>query len=157
MIKYIKGDLFSSNIKIKVHGCNNQGVMGSGVAAIVRRDYPEAYKAYVERHKFEHWQLGEIQAIETNGSIIVNAITQNLFGRDNKRYVSYDAIVVCMEKLIKMFPNETAIAMPAIGAGLGGGDWRIIEKIIDSTFEGTGIQPYVYYFDTNDLNGVLDD
>jgi hypothetical protein len=32
--------------------------------------------------------------------------------------------------------------MPQIGAGLGGGDWQVIEAIIES--EMTDIQPVVY-------------
>jgi len=28
-IEYVKGDLFATNVKTIVHGCNVQGVMGS--------------------------------------------------------------------------------------------------------------------------------
>jgi O-acetyl-ADP-ribose deacetylase (regulator of RNase III) len=35
------------------------------------------------------------------------------------------------------------VAMPKIGAGLAGGDWNVIEKIIEE--ECKGVQPVVYY------------
>jgi O-acetyl-ADP-ribose deacetylase (regulator of RNase III) len=38
--------------------------------------------------------------------------------------------------------NETHVAMPQIGAGLGGGDWTVIAAIIES--ELTDVQPVVY-------------
>jgi O-acetyl-ADP-ribose deacetylase (regulator of RNase III) len=37
------------------------------------------------------------------------------------------------------------IAMPRIGAGLGGGNWNVIEAIIES--ELTHVKPYVYTLD----------
>ena len=50
-IEYRKGDLFQTEIKTIVHGCNAQGVMGSGVAKIIRDKYPKAYDRYVAEYK----------------------------------------------------------------------------------------------------------
>lgn len=38
-IKYIKGSLLDTDAKIIVHGCNCQGVMGSGVAKQLKKNY----------------------------------------------------------------------------------------------------------------------
>lgn len=148
-IEYRKGDLFQTEIETILHGCNAQGVMGSGVAKIVREKYKEAYATY--RNDWEHCiglelPLGVISCAHSNGKLIVNAITQQYYGRDGKRYVSYDAVSDCMRKvntsLVPLFKVEPVIAMPQIGAGLGGGDWNVIEAIIES--ELTNIQPVVY-------------
>ncbi len=42
-INYVNGDLFATDIKTIVHGCNAQGVMGSGVAKSIRENFPKAY------------------------------------------------------------------------------------------------------------------
>lgn len=143
-IKYVKGSLFDSEINVWCHGTNTGGAMGSGVAKIIRADYPEAYKAYVEQWQQTGLQLGELIVVESNGKIIINAMTQGSYGYDNKRYASYDAIAMCMNKInIWCFNKKVEqFAMPMIGAGLGGADWGVIEKIIES--ELVFVEPVVY-------------
>lgn len=142
-IEYIKGDLFTTDIKYIVHGCNDQGAMGSGVAKTIREKYTEAYKQYVLKWRDFGLKLGEVQYVETNGKVIVNAISQDNYGRDGRRYVSYEAITDIMKTLEKDLSGKIdSIAMPQIGAGLGGGDWNIISEIIEK--ELISIQPVVY-------------
>lgn len=143
-IEYIKGDLFKTDIVSIMHGCNNQGVMGSGVAAIVRRDYTEAYLKYKEWHQQGTMELGKIQLVESNGKVIINAITQDFYGKSGERFASYDAIDSCMKltNSVAFRLGWNKVAMPMIGAGLGGGEWSIIERIIEHNF--TSVQPVVY-------------
>lgn len=143
-IQYIDGDMFKSDINYLAHGCNAQGVMGSGVAAIVRRDFTQAYDEYVARHKIKPWELGEVQFVPSNGKVIINAITQKFFGRDGYRYVSYDAVAEAMYEInarLKDHENPR-LGMPKIGAGLGGGDWNVIASIIESELKD--VQPTVF-------------
>jgi O-acetyl-ADP-ribose deacetylase (regulator of RNase III) len=148
-IEYRKGNMFDTDIRVLAHGCNAHGVMGSGVARIVRDDYPGAYNAYVAAIKDAAYALtdtmGTIIPVETKGKVIINAITQHDYGRDGKRYVSYDAVSDAMRELntyCAIWEEVTQVAMPLIGAGLGGGDWTVIEAIIES--ELTDVQPVVY-------------
>jgi O-acetyl-ADP-ribose deacetylase (regulator of RNase III) len=145
-IQYIQGNLFETDIKHIVHGCNAQGVMGSGVAAIIRRDYPEAYQSYTTRYKNRGLSLGEIQVIPSNGKAIINAITQDNFG-GNARHANYEAIAVAMESINNIFYNlpNSKVAMPLIGAGLANGDWNVISAIIES--ELRTVQPVVYHIE----------
>ena len=139
-IEYHTGDLFQCSETIICHGCNARGKMGSGVAKIIRERFPEAYHYYTHEHQEFGLKLGEIYCIETNEKIIINAITQAGYGYDGKQYTSYKAIESCVRQMSKKYHGQR-IAMPMIGAGLGGGDWDVISQIIeeDSTF-----QPVVY-------------
>lgn len=152
-IEYVKGDLFSTNIKTIVHGCNAQGVMGSGVAKIIKERYPKAYQRYRnEYEQFHRLQLGHVIPVPCgdrindphNYKIIVNAITQDFYGRDGSRYVSYDAVAECMSTINKFFEvyGIDEVAMPQIGAGLGGGDWNVLSAIIESELKN--VRPVVY-------------
>jgi len=141
-IEYVKGDLFTTNIKYIIHGCNAQGVMGSGVAKIIRDRYPEAYQEYRRIYDIEgELDLGDVIWAQSNGKWIGNAITQEFFGRETSRYVSYDAISNAMWQINKI-DGMSEVAMPQIGAGLGGGDWNVIAAIIEA--ELTNVKPYVY-------------
>jgi O-acetyl-ADP-ribose deacetylase (regulator of RNase III) len=88
--------------------------------------------------------MGTIIPVETNGKVIINAITQHDYGRDGGRYVSYDAVSDAMLNIndwcVKY--GETHVVMPQIGAGLGGGNWNVIEAIIESHL--IKVQPVVY-------------
>lgn len=142
---YIAGDLFKTDIPVIAHGCNAQGVMGSGVAKIVKERYAVAYTAYVAFCKTQNVLrlMGRNVAVKCNHNrTIVNMITQERYGRDGQRYVSYDAISKCFNSLENM--GYEKVAIPKLGAGLGGGDWTVIEAIINSETPNTDIWVYEY-------------
>ena len=141
-IEYIKGDLMTSDIRHIIHGCNAQGVMGSGVAKLIRDKYPSAYTDYNDVYNNKGLELGEIViSVQNDGKIICNAITQKNFGRrDDTVYVSYWAIAEVFRKIDTFGIKE--IAMPMIGAGLANGDWNVISAIIENTLHNT--KPVVY-------------
>lgn len=134
MIKYVRGDFMQAPEIVMVHGCNSHGVMGSGVAKLIKEKYPTAYMDYYNQSRTSAGlELGFNVYSETLGKIIVNAITQDQYGKDGARYVSYDAVDGCMRRLREFLERDgmhNSIAMPKIGAGLGGGKWEIIEQII---------------------------
>jgi O-acetyl-ADP-ribose deacetylase (regulator of RNase III) len=125
-----------------MHGCNDQGVMGSGVAKVIRTRFPTAFYSYFARHKDLPWLPGEYQLVDCGSHIIINAITQHNYGRDGAKYVSYDAVDTIMKGLNKEL-NGSSIAMPKIGSTLGGGDWEIIQRIIERNSSNLNI--VVYY------------
>jgi len=153
-IEYVKGSVVDAAESIIAQGCNAQGVMGSGVAKAIRDRWPEVFPRY-------RVFIDEIRAAGRNplgctnfanvdpygdDKMIVNMITQEFYGRDGKQYVDYDAVRKCMNLLnrrVGMFSTSPhRVAMPKIGAGLGGGDWEVISQIIEE--ESTNFQPVVY-------------
>lgn len=133
MIKYVNGDLLASNLKVIAHGCNCQGVMGSGIARQIRNKWPNVYEVYKLRHSVMGLDLGTILPIRTlDGRIVVNCMTQDNFGQDSKQYASYDAIERCIVAINSNVDiwEVTEVGFPKIGAGLGKGDWDRIEDII---------------------------
>lgn len=132
-MKYEKGDLLSVTKGVIVHGCNAQGVMGSGVAVQIKQKYPEAYIKYLDDYLEGFLTLGVLSVTRvTKDLTIVSAITQNSYGRDPKiRYADYAAIETAFGQIYETWPN-TPVYAPRIGAGLGNGDWNIISKLIDN-------------------------
>lgn len=146
-IQYVKGDLFATEVHYILHGCNSKGVMGSGVAKTVRARYPEAYEQYAVWCS-RGFRLGTSLLVSCSDKIIINAVTQQNYGKVAEqtgpnpiRYVSYDAVADIFAQLDQLIPNVT-IAMPMIGAALGGGSWDVISAIIEA--ECKTIQPVVY-------------
>jgi O-acetyl-ADP-ribose deacetylase (regulator of RNase III) len=149
MIEYVKGNVLDAPANcIVVHGCNSRGVMGSGVALAVKTRFPEAFEIYVRQHYEHGLKLGTFTSFRAeDGPLIVNAITQEFYGKIAQRYVNYEAVAKSFEAILRMVQekkdwyNEPApwdtIAFPKIGAGLGGGNWDVISAIIDTTVPDT--------------------
>ena len=146
MLIYKHADLVKTPCKIIMHGCNAQGVMGSGVAKAIREAFPFAYKAYRNKYESEGLQVGNIIVAEQNNKIIVNAITQEFYGYDHKQYLSYAGLVNCFKRLeLYIIRNDLegeTIAMPRIGCGLGGGDWDAVSNLIETHLKSFIIEIY---------------
>ncbi len=138
MIETCYGNALDVTYGIIVHGCNCQGVMGSGIAREVKNRFPMAFHEYDKVHRTRGLKLGEICFAEVApNKFIINANTQDSYG-GGKRFVSYDAIADSFTEVLRFAQTiekhrevKLDIIFPAIGAGLGGGDWNIISAIID--------------------------
>jgi O-acetyl-ADP-ribose deacetylase (regulator of RNase III) len=144
-IEYRRGDVLTTDIAHIVHGCNSHGVMGSGVAKMVRSKYPPAYQRYVDEYNRVGLELGTvIPSIQRDDKVIYNAITQQNYGNNkNVVYVSYWAIAEAF-RYIDSAVNIKQIALPMIGAGLANGNWDVISAIIENTLTRTLPVVYVY-------------
>ena len=153
-IIYKRGDLLECEEKYILHGCNRQGVMGAGVAKLIKAKYPSAFDVYKDSCDSD-MPLGSISwAEQDDGKLIFNGLTQEYYGRmQGVVYVDYEAVRGVMKEVnwwaeqlaTYTKPEEgfyVAVAMPKIGAGLAGGYWAIIEGIIEQ--ESTHFQPVVY-------------
>lgn len=139
------GNLMNVTAGHIVHGCNAQGVMGSGVALAVKRKFPGAYESYLMQHEVSGLKLGVAYPYLVNGELIVwNAITQQGFG-SVFRNTSYDAIETCFAQINEAIHTEQSsvdsmdrsadVHIPMIGAARGGGNWEIIREIIEQTMD----------------------
>lgn len=146
-IEYLQGDLFQlaeeHKIKYIAHGCNCQGVMGAGVALQIRNKFPSVYREYqlyCEHNKGSLLGMIEVVPVFEVDIAIINCFTQDLYGRESF-LVKYGAILECMKRINSHVPEGSKVIMPKIGAGLGGGNWEIISKIIEE--ESSSFQPVV--------------
>lgn len=155
-MKYITGNLLDITRGIIVHGCNCQGVMGSGVAQAIRKKYPLVYDMYQDRHLAAGLQLGTTQFLTSRISleglhywpsellptdlVICNAMTQYGYGSDGSRYVDYDAISSCFFQVAMAERQlDLPIYLPLIGAGLGGGSWAEISRRVEQATQGLDV------------------
>ena len=125
-----------------LHQVNCQGVMGSGIAKEIRETYPNVFEKYMDLCDDNKDAglpsaalLGKVQLVPVSDTLYVaNLFGQNFYGRDGKRYTSYDALDGALEKLsVDLLDRGLAGANchhPYIGCGLGGGRWAVVEGLI---------------------------
>ena len=138
----VQGDLLrfalDGAFDVILHGCNCQCQMGAGIALAIRKQFPEAYAADLATPKGDAKKLGTISVAKIHrGSLnfhIVNAYTQ-LDWQGSGVKADYAAIRNAMREVKAHFPGRR-IGYPKIGAGLAGGDWKIVSAIIEEELRG---------------------
>lgn len=142
-IKFIKGDLLASGADIIAHGCNCVGGFGSGVAGQIAQRYPHIKKAYIHKFNTEGWELGDVQFVRIGHSekSIANCATQKEYYPRDRVHADYESIEKCMN-IVKELAGDKTIAIPKIGCGLAGGDWEVVEKILNKVFDSREIWVY---------------
>lgn len=116
------------NIAI-LHGCNCFCTMGKGVAVDIRNRWPAAYAVDLDTAKGDKDKLGTFSSYRDGYITVINAYTQYDYKRaygESGDIFEYQAFKNIMDRL----PPFDLIVMPKIGAGLAGGNWDRIEKII---------------------------
>ena len=145
-IKYVKGDaveaLKNGEVDFLVHCCNAQGVMGSGIAKQIKKEFPDAYNVYRQSYiRKQKLPLGSI----TYSDGVFNLVGQEYYGYDGKRYMNYGAIAkgfnhikaILMaggfEKGLLAIHDKAnyTIAIPyKFACDRAGGDWDIVLELI---------------------------
>lgn len=139
-MKHVIGDITTVRHGIIVHQVNCQGVMGSGVAAALRAKYPIIWEKYHDRCRTVRGETGRTSALlgyaqlvpVDDGLWVCNLFAQDMYGRDGRRYTSYDAFDTGLQHLQQQLrPDHGEVHHPLIGAGLGGGKWEVLKSIIE--------------------------
>lgn len=141
MINYFNSDLVpilkDRKFQVFAHGCNCFCTMGAGIALHVKKEFPEAYNDDLKTEKGDKKKLGTIRVIDIgNNKFVINAYTQYAFW-GHRPNVSYSAIYDCFEKINHFMTRNSLsdLTIPKIGAGLAGGNWDDIERLIKKTMD----------------------
>lgn len=161
-ITYIEGDATTprgNDNKVIAHICNDSGKWGKGfVVALSRRwrEPEEKYRAwYKDRgHLSSGWKLGAVRFVEIGGQAtlfegklwVANMIAQHgIKSWDNQIPIRYGALSLALQAVAEFAKkNDASVHTPRLGAGLAGGDWKIIERLITEALVEQGIAVTVY-------------
>jgi O-acetyl-ADP-ribose deacetylase (regulator of RNase III) len=139
MIKYIDGDLVKDAelFDVIAHCCNCFCTMGAGIAPQIKAKFPQAYEADCETINGDTNKLGTISYTENTKPIVVNLYGQ--FDYTGRRTGQMDLDYTALRSALREMKNQFSgllFGLPKIGAGLAGGDWDVIEAIIEEELEG---------------------
>ena len=133
MIELKKDNLLLSNAEALVNTVNTAGVMGKGVALQFRERFSENYLRYKKACAKGEVQTGKMFITETDllsePKYIINFPTkQHWKGKSKIEYIEDgldDLLRVIQEK------NIQSIAIPPLGCGNGGLDWKDVKTLIE--------------------------
>ena len=137
-MKRIKKDILTVEFGIICHQVNARGVMGAGLAAQVKSQFPGAFNDYMDAYKSGNLKLGKVVISQIKPyNFIAHIVGQHDYGR-SAIFTNYQALDIAFSSL-KSFreslDKEIPIYFPyRMGSGLGGGSWRIVKDIIEEFF-----------------------
>ena len=135
MIEYRHGDILQADAEALVNTVNCVGIMGRGVALQFKNAYPANFKAYAAACAREEVQPGRMFVFETghltNPKYIINFPTKRHW-RGNSRIEDIEAGLKALAEEIRA-RRIRSIALPPLGSGLGGLDWRDVRPRIEAS------------------------
>jgi len=131
MIQFIeRGDIFNiKDVNSYAHGCNCAGAMGKGIALQFKNKYPKMYSEYRAMCKDGLFNPGDVFDYNYGNGHIYNLGTQVSW--KTKARLEYIENSVGRMLELAASDNVTKIALPAIGAGLGGLNWNDVKEILN--------------------------
>jgi O-acetyl-ADP-ribose deacetylase (regulator of RNase III) len=133
MIEFKSGNILAEDAEALVNTVNTVGIAGRGVALRFREAFPENFKAYQAASKRREIQPGRMFVFETkrltNPRYIINFPTKRHW-RGRSRLSDIDSGLSALVQEIRE-RGIRSIAIPPLGAGLGGLDWADVRPRIE--------------------------
>ena len=157
MLNIIQKDLikaFKENeIKVLIQQCNCFHTQNAGLAKSIRQEYPEILNVDLATPYGDKSKLGtfsyiipERKNISQTGYII-NLYGQYRYGKGLQ--TDYDAQRKGLNKIAEFLSCQVTletirIGVPLLGCGLAGGDWSVVQQIIQEELVNKGFSVSVY-------------
>jgi O-acetyl-ADP-ribose deacetylase (regulator of RNase III) len=137
MIEIARGDILTANAEALVNTVNCVGVMGRGIALQFKKAFPDNFKVYESACEREEVRPGKMLVFETGlltgPRFIINFPTKRHWKAKSQMKDIEAGLPVLIEEIKKR--GIRSVAVPPLGCGLGGLDWRLVRPKIVQAFE----------------------
>ena len=146
MITYKQGNLLEDKAEALVNTVNLQGVMGKGIALAFSVQMPDIIQPYKAACKSGELSIGHLQILSStlnNRKVkVINFPTKTNWRKPSE--IEY--ILLGLRDLVNVLRENDieSVALPPLGAGNGGLDWKDVKSLIEKELAGLPIQINVY-------------
>jgi competence ComEA-like helix-hairpin-helix protein len=155
VVRYVKGDIFTSNAQTLVNTVNCRGVMGKGLALQFKLRYPAMFRDYVASCRAGKVRIGKLHLYRAGERLILNFPTKDDWRQPSK--LEY------IEKGLKYFVDTyrklgiKSVAFPQLGCQNGGLDWeKDVRPLMRKYLDPLDIDVEIYTSCTPSLNSEAD-
>lgn len=136
-IQRTSGNIFESPAEALVNPVNCVGVMGKGLALAFKRAFPAMFESYREACKAGELEPGRVHVWQApdgaSPRAVINFPTKRHF-RSKSRLEDIEVTLPALTDAVSRL-GIASIAIPGLGAGLGGLSWSDVEPPIVAAFE----------------------
>ena len=142
MIRYVKGNIFNSQMETIVNPVNCVGVMGKGLALEYKKRYPALFLSYKSACARKLIIPGRVYVSRQQDKKVLLFPTKDHW-KDPSKYEYIDSGLSYFAKNYKDL-NIQSCAFPRIGCGLGGLDWEKVKSLLEKHLGDLDIEIEVY-------------
>lgn len=146
MISYHQGDLLEADVDALVNAVNTVGVMGKGIALAFKTRFPANYQAYAAACQRGEVVTGRMFITEAPALLgprwIANFPTKQHW-RDPSRLQWVQTGLQDLRRFL-LAQSVQSVALPALGAGLGGLSWPAVRAEIEAALADLPVDVRVY-------------
>ena len=156
-----KGDMFFSKMQTYTISVNTVGIMGKGLASRAKYQFPDVYVLYQDLCKQKKLKMGIPYLYKRSENFIsslmeeeFSSVTKNghrwflLFPTKNhwREKSPMEGIERGLKWLVENYKelDISSIALPALGCGLGGLDWKDVGPLMCGYLSQTDLQSSIY-------------
>ena len=147
MIEYRTGDILQADAEALVNTVNCVGVMGRGIALQFKNAFPANFKAYAAACRRGEVEPGRMFVFDTGSAVNPKYIINFPTKRHWKGMSRMEDIERGLDDLVQLIRRRgiRSIAIPPLGSGLGGLEWRAVRARIAAALVHAGnVQVAVY-------------
>src|SRR5690625_2941802 len=120
--------------------------MGKGIALQFKQAFPDVFKQYANDCKKSLVQIGKMHVVEVQGlatpKYVINFPTKEHWRHPSKlEYIQKG--LIDLVKVVQDLEIQS-IALPPLGCGNGGLDWREVRPLILEAFQPLNVKVYLY-------------
>ncbi len=125
-----KGNLLTADVEALVNPVNTKGVMGKGLALQFKKAFPENFAEYERACRAGEVTTGRVHVVPRLASprYIINFPTKNHWRQPSKLDYVREGMKDLLEHIQRL--GIRSVAMPPLGCGNGGLDWRVVRPVI---------------------------
>lgn len=156
MITFTSGNLLNSKAEALVNTVNTVGVMGKGIALMFKEAFPDNFSRYEAACKRNEVAVGRMYVTERSNLLgprwIINFPTKRHW-RHPSRIAWIEAGLNDLRRVI-VENDIRSIALPPLGSGNGGLDWRDVRPKIEAALASLDNVDIVVYEPTSQYQNV---
>ena len=155
MIRYTTGNLLDAPTEALVNTVNEMGVMGKGIALMIKQAFPESARAYERAAKSGEVRVGRMLVTEQRTLVgprwIIHFPTKRHWRNPSKLEWVRDGLADLARVIAEL--GITSIAVPPLGAGHGKLPWPDVRAEIERALGALdGVEVVVFEPTTEYLN-----
>jgi len=136
MVEITHGNMLETDAEALVNTVNCIGYMGKGIALQFKKAFPENFKVYHRACKKAEVKPGRMYVFSTgdlfNPKYIINFPTKKHWRGKSRLEDIQSGLSALIEEVKRL--KIKSIAVPPLGCGLGGLDWKIVRPMIEEVF-----------------------
>lgn len=157
MIRFAKGNLLDSRVDALVNTVNTVGIMGKGIALMFKEAFPANFREYEAACRQGAVWTGKMFITERPAMLgaprwIINFPTKQHW-RGKARLEWIEAGLEDLRRVI-VEKNIRTVALPPLGCGNGGLDWRMVRPLIETALSNLPDVDIVVYEPTAEYQNV---